>query len=165
MQRRDFLTTAAAAIAAAAAGLAALTAPAVAATGDDDPVALVREMYRVHALSEERRQPVWFAPHRNRFFTRALAGLFAQDHRRENTRLGFDPLYDAQDYKLSTIDVTLQRRDGNRAVVEARFTNMGKPTLIVFDMVRERGVWRVGDIRSVDARQPWSVVKMLRGQK
>ncbi|MCW5772548.1 MAG: hypothetical protein KIT16_12980 [Rhodospirillaceae bacterium] len=146
MLRRSFLAFAA---------LLFLAAPAAA---EDDPVALVRELYRVHGEAEKTKQPAWLPPHRDRFFSRRLAGLIAAAY--ERNAIDFDFIYDGQDYKISELRFMLMRKAGGRATVEARFKNFDLRKRLAYDLVREDEGWRVTDIRAL-GRNGWVLSKLL----
>jgi hypothetical protein len=140
----------------------ALLAPPPALAAEDDPVTVVRELYRVHGEAEKTKQSVLKPPLRDRFFSRSLARLLAEDGKRREARLTYDPIYNAQDFKISDLAVSLKSRQGEKAVVEARFKNFSQPTRLEYDMVRERGAWRVADIRSNGMQPDGMLTRNLR---
>ncbi len=151
MLRRSFLIAA----------LALAAPPALAEA--DDPVAVVRELYRVHAESDKGKAPVWRPPHRDRFFSRALAQLLAADEKRKQARLDYDPIYNAQDAFTGTVEATLKSRAGDKAVVEVVLKD-SEPRRLEYDLVRERGAWRVADIRSAGMKPEGRLSSVLRGR-
>jgi hypothetical protein len=65
--------------------------------------------------------------------------------------MDFDPLIDAQDHQLSNLNVTTEAlAENSHAVVRASFSNAGRPTEIVYDLVWEDGGWRVDNIRGAE---------------
>lgn len=159
MRRRSFLITAAA-LAAAGPALAA----------DDDPIAVVREIYRITIDNLDRVDrgqkmgpPVWRPPNRDRFFAQRLARLFAADDRRQEGRLDFDPISDSQDPKITELAFVQESRAGQKAVVVAQFKNRGEPKRIEYEMVLERGAWRVADIRA-RGKDGWVLSRILTGK-
>ena len=140
----------------------ALLVPPPAAAADDDPVAVVRELYRVHGESEKTKASVLKPPLRDRFFARPLARLLGEDDKRREARLTYDPIYNAQDFKITGLDVALKSRQGDKAVVEARFKNFDQPTRLEYDLVRERGAWRIADIRSNGMQPDGMLTRNLR---
>lgn len=144
--------------------LAAVTllTPLPAAAADDDSVAVVRELYRVHGESEKTKASVFKPPLRDRFFARPLARLLVEDDKRRESRMGFDPIYNAQDFKITGLDIALKSRQGEKAVVEARFKNFDRATRIEYDLVRERGAWRIADIRSNGTQPDGMLTRILR---
>ena len=136
--------------------------PLPAAAADDDPIAVVRELYRVHGESEKTKASVFKPPLRDRFFARSLARLLAEDGRRRESRMGFDPIYNAQDFKIADLEIAQKSRQGEKAVVEARFKNFDKPTRVEYDLVRERGAWRIADIRTNGMQPDGMLTRILR---
>jgi hypothetical protein len=140
----------------------AILVPLPAGAAEDDPVSVVRELYRVHAESEKTKMSVLKPPLRERFFARSLARLLAEDDKRREARLTYDPIYNAQDFKIADLAVSLKSRQGAKAVVEARFKNFDKPTRLEYDLVRERGAWRIADIRSNGMQPDGMLTRNLR---
>ena len=147
MLRRSFLA------------LAALFGFALPAAAADDPVALVREVYRVHAESEKNQTPVWFKPHRDKYFTRNMARLLARDEKAK--KVDFDFIYDGQDFKISALDFALIKSAGNNATVEARFKNFDKPIRLTYSLVREGGAWKIANISSREKGGAWVLSRLL----
>lgn len=57
-----------------------------------------------------------------------------------------DFIIDGQDYRISAIATRLVSQKDDRATVEARFRNFGKPSTKTYALVREQGRWVVDDI-------------------
>jgi hypothetical protein len=83
--------------------------------------------------------------------TPRLAGLYAADDAAFAAcpfgvpGLGYDPLADAQDWRLS--DLTLTTTGGaDRATVKARFQSFGEASVVVFSLEKVDGLWRVDDV-------------------
>jgi hypothetical protein len=135
-----------------------LAAPALASEGD--PQSVIRELYRVHGEQEKTKQQAWQPPHRERFFTRDLAGLIAEAEKRN--AIDFDFIYDGQDFKISDLEFSVKRGSGLTARVEVRFKNFGKPNRLLYDLVQEGGAWRISNVRTGRATQGWMLVQLLR---
>lgn len=148
MQRRTFLI---------AAGVALAAAPALAA--GEEPVSVIRELYRVHAESEKTKKQAWMSPHRERFFTKQLGAAIARAEKRNE--IGFDFIYDGQDYEISELAITPGPSAGNKATVIARFKNFKDQKRLEYTLVREGGAWRIADIRSRE-KPSWTLSKDLR---
>ncbi len=133
--------------------------PALAA--DADPVAVVRELYRVHAEGEKTKKLAWMPPHRERFFTRKLGGMIARAHQRNG--IDFDFIYDGQDYEISELAIQAGRAAGGKAAVIATFKNFKEPKRLEYDLVREGGAWRISEIRSRQ-KPAWTLTKVLAGR-
>ena len=150
MLRRTFLG---------ALALSALAGPALAA--DDDPVALVQELYRVHAEAEKTKVMAWMKPHQARFFTRALGARIERAYQRN--QIDFDFIWDGQDAVIKDLAFQPGRRAGNRATVFATFKNMDQPKRLEYSLVREGGAWRVADIRSRQ-KPSWVLTQVLKSK-
>lgn len=85
--------------------------------------------------------------------------------------LGFDPVTNSQDPLVLSFDTAIERQDGKSATVAVHISDkpgsIAAPTAggtVRYDMVLERGRWRIDDIRgTIDTE--WSVRKMLSGYK
>ncbi len=153
MNRRSILIAAAFLLAA---------GPALAA--EDDPAAVVREVYRVHAAGWKANVPAWKSAQRRRLFSRALLAAFERDGKRREPNLSYDPVYNAQDAKIDGLAVALLRRTGKTAVVEARFRNFDQAVRLEYDLVLEPGGWRVSDIRSNGTKPDGMLSRALSGR-
>ena len=60
----------------------------------------------------------------------------------------YDYLIDGQDYVIRKVSVKLLSRDGDRASVEAKFTNHGVASDKIFLLVREGEDWKVDEIET-----------------
>jgi len=145
--------------------LALIALPAAAASPNDSPQHLMRELYREHdqgngplldpAASKERRV----------FFTESLASALDQELNRadpeELGKLDFDPFYNAQDTELGDLDFAVAKVSGNRTFAIARFSNFGEPIEIVYTVVQDGRGWRIHDIDYGDGH---TLRKLLQGE-
>ena len=148
MHRRRFLI---------ATGILLAAGPALA--GGEDPVGVIRELYRVHAEAEKTKKQAWMPPHRERFFTKKLGAAIARAHRRNE--IGFDFIYDGQDYEISELSITPGPVAADKATVIARFKNFKEQKRLEYTLVREGGAWRIADIRSRE-KPSWILSKDLK---
>jgi hypothetical protein len=150
--------------------------PALAANGPDAPVTAIYQ--RVVASYDGKRNNtdngyfIWKSDKaRRQYFSATTAKLW-----READRLtpkgdegppGFDPVTNSQDPLLRAFDTTIERQDTKTATVLVRISEKPGPItqpvpreLIRYDMVLERGRWRIDDVRgTIDSE--WSLRKML----
>jgi hypothetical protein len=131
--------------------------PALAA--DDDPVALVQELYRVHAEGEKTKVMAWMKPNQARFFTKALGARIERAYQRN--QIDFDFIWDGQDAVIKDLAFQPGARSGNRATVLVTFKNMDQPKRLEYSLVREAGAWRVADIRSRQ-KPAWVLTQVLK---
>jgi hypothetical protein len=52
---------------------------------------------------------------------------------------------------------------GGKAVVIATFRNFKEPKRLEYELVRERGTWRIAEIRSRE-KPAWTLTKVLAGR-
>jgi hypothetical protein len=117
----------------------------------DDATAPVAKAYEIDAT--DGRMP-WESPSRENLFSERLAALFARDERYgwESHSVGlltFDPFLGRQCCSMSDLKLKVVSRSDNKAVVEATFQGYG-PQGAAFDVVLERGAWRIDDIKEPD---------------
>ena len=79
---------------------------------------------------------------------------------------GFDPVTNSQDPMVRAFAVAVEKQDGRSATVAATFRSHNDKSITVrYDLVRERGAWKIDDIRGIVDGEEWSVRKMLRDFK
>src|SRR6266853_1854149 len=124
---------------------------------------LVAQLYKEHSgKSDPLQYPVSKKLLPN-YFYKPLLDLYLKDQEDSKGEVGkidFDPLYDAQDFKISDFNlVVLPDKKGSGYVV-ARFKNMGVDQEIIFELRRTKMGWRIADIQYKDGR---SLRKILKG--
>jgi hypothetical protein len=116
----------------------------------DSPAAVVRELYRLHRNGNGHVFDKSGRRYQQRFFDEKLAGLIWKDLTQtpegEVGALDFDPLYDAQDMRITNFRVGDPAVEGAKVEVPVTFDNFGKRTLIKFRMVKEGGAWKIENI-------------------
>jgi len=95
------------------------------------------------ALDNERAIRRYFAP--------ALATLMIADQseaarRNEVGALDGDPFVDAQDWDIAAFDIAVSETAPGKASATVKFDNAGTPEVVVLDLVKINGEWRVGEI-------------------
>ena len=149
MRRRAILLAAAGLAALAACSRQETKAPETQAPAAPDPAATIRPLYDRYLTEgaefpDFRNQAPWSAD-----LWRQLEAMTQRSEARNEPILDFDPLIDGQDYQLSNLNVATEGMvENSHASVRASFTNMGRPTEIVYDLVWEDGAWRVDNIRT-----------------
>jgi hypothetical protein len=125
-----------------------------------DPVAYIRAIY----VSYERNNPAaWF----DRNYSARLRKLIDAD--RESAakegdagKFDWDPIINAQDWKLTNVKILLVSRTGDDAVVDAAFRNLGSDQQMRFTLVRESGKWAIDDVAALD-KPRWTMSKVFEG--
>jgi hypothetical protein len=95
----------------------------------------------------------------HRIYDSKLQALMDEDVRLahgEVPALDFDPLCQCQDYQHLKASLTVRSASPSAAVVAVTITDLGmpkeKPRNAVFDLVKERGAWRIHDIHADDPK-------------
>ncbi|HVF42021.1 MAG TPA: DUF3828 domain-containing protein [Pyrinomonadaceae bacterium] len=114
------------------------------------PDSVVRELYRVHRkgyghvfVKEGRKL-------QQRFFDENLADLIWKDltetPRDEVGHLDFDPLYNAQDIRITRFRVGAATLEGDKATVNVTFQNYDRKENLKFLMTRTASGWKISNI-------------------
>ena len=116
----------------------------------NSPDSVVRELYRVH---NDGRGRVFDAKGKNyiyRFFDQKLADLIwkniSETPEGEVGNLDFDPLYNAQDTKITNFQVSIMVLDGDESTVIVSFRNFGQRTRIRFKLHHGKEGWRISNL-------------------
>ncbi|HZT58188.1 MAG TPA: DUF3828 domain-containing protein [Pyrinomonadaceae bacterium] len=114
------------------------------------PAAVVAELYRVHRNGYGHVFEKSGRRLQQKFFDKNLAGLIWKDLTEtpegDVGNLDFDPLYNAQDTKITNFRVGAPVVDGANVTVPVTFNNFGKRNTLKFLMVNEDGAWKVANI-------------------
>jgi hypothetical protein len=114
------------------------------------PDAVVRELYRVHRNGYGHVFEKAGRKNQLKFFDRNLAALIWKDLTEtpdgEVGNLDFDPLYSAQDMKITNFRVGAPNLEGSKASVPVSFNNYNQKTKIKFLLVNTDGVWKIENI-------------------
>jgi len=97
-----------------------------------------------------------------KFFDKQLADLIWKDiHDTPNGDVGhldFDPLYNAQEMKITQFQIGSPVLEGDKATVLVSFKNLGQLTKIKFRMVKRGPAWKV---ENVDYGDGFDLIKSL----
>jgi hypothetical protein len=121
-----------------------------------DPVAVVRALYRGYEGKKPpslEKQP--FSPRMRKLL--AADKAYAKG---EVGRLDFDPIVNGQDWKIADLAVTLVSQAQDKAVIEAKFNNLGDAQDLRYDLVRGGGRWLIDEIQST-TKPHWTMSKIL----
>ena len=113
-----------------------------------DPVAYVQAIY---ARYQHNNPPAWY----DQNYSARLRKLVDSDQKEAKAngdagKFDWDPIINAQDWKLSGLKVTLVSKSGDTATVDAAFINLGSKQRIRFTLVRENAKWAIDDIQAVN---------------
>ncbi|HXQ71606.1 MAG TPA: hypothetical protein VN844_14015 [Pyrinomonadaceae bacterium] len=116
----------------------------------NSPDSVVRDLYRIH---NDGRGHVFEAKGKKyiyKFFDQKLADLIWKDITEtpegEVGNLDFDPLYNAQDTKITNFLIGKPVVTGGETTVVASFRNFGQRTTIKFEMVNGKDGWKIKNV-------------------
>jgi hypothetical protein len=122
---------------------------------DADPLTLIKAIYKTYATDKP------LPPH---IYSARLQALVDKDAKETPNgyvgRIDWDVFVDAQDTEITALKIALVTKSAAQAQVRATFKNFGDPSNILFDLVREQGVWRIDEIRET-LKRPWIMSKIL----
>ena len=114
------------------------------------PDAIVRELYRVH---NDGRGGVFEAKGKKyiyKYFDQSLADLIwkniSETPEGEVGNLDFDPLYNAQDTKITGFQVGRPIINGDESTVIVTFRNFGQRTTVKFELHHAKEGWRISNV-------------------
>lgn len=128
----------------------------------NSPDSVVRELYRVHnngrgGVFEAKGKKYIF-----KFFDEKLAGLIWKDITEtpegEVGNLDFDPLYNAQDTRITNFQIAVPVVAGDEATVPVNFRNFGQRTTLKFELHNGKEGWQ---IKNINYGGDSDLVKML----
>jgi hypothetical protein len=131
------------------AACAALTLPAR--SGDASATAFITAIYNSYKGKDAKGVPLDSERTIRRYFEPGLATLMAKDQkaaaqRNEVGLLDFDPFLDAQDWDVTSFDISVTDATAGKAQATVKFVNQGQPMTVVLDLVEVRNAWRIYDI-------------------
>ena len=114
------------------------------------PDGVIRELYRLH---NNGRGGVFEAKGKKyiyKFFDQKLADLIwkniTETPEGEVGNLDFDPLYNAQDMKITNFQIARPVVEGDESTVIVTFRNFGQRTRLKFEMHNGKEGWRVRNV-------------------
>ena len=123
----------------------------------DTPDAVVKDLYKTHdqdmktnkdrLLSGKSRKIL------DKYFDKTLADFIWKDlttHKDEVGILDFDPFYNTQDSDIKNLSVGQWRMSGGKAIVIVKFENSGRKETLTYQLVRQKSVWKISDIKYSD---------------
>src|SRR5258708_10735190 len=114
------------------------------------PASVIQDLYRVHNNGRGHLFEARGKANLYKFFDKQLADLIWKDihdtPEGEVGNLDFDPLYNAQDTKITQFQIGSPVIEGDKATVVVSFKNIGQLTKINFSLVKRGEVWKIGNI-------------------
>jgi hypothetical protein len=124
-----------------------------------DPLAYVKAIYA--AYMEQSPRPSLTDDFYSRRMQRLLDADAKATPKGDAGTIDWDVFVDGNDWALTKMRITLVSRAGKRAQVRAAFLNHKKPRDILFDLVHERGRWRIDEVRQTQPGGRWTMSKIL----
>jgi len=113
-----------------------------------DPAPVVAQIYEPYLAANGRARPLLEAAPWSNSMREALVAMQARSAEMEGPILDFDPLINAQDWRLSDLSTTTDAAvEGSHAVVRASFVNAGVREEVIYDLVWEDDRWKVENVR------------------
>ena len=126
----------------------------------DTPQALLEAFYAPYFSGE-------FTEDESPFFSDELEALYAADAEAtpegEIGALDFDPFVDGQDFELTDFEIGAPGIAGDYASADVTFNNMGHPTTLAYEFVKENGSWQIDDVVSTNPENPYRLSEILGG--
>ena len=126
----------------------------------DTPQALLEAFYAPYFSGE-------FTEDESPFFSDELEALYAADAEAtpegEIGALDFDPFVDGQDFELTDFEIGAPGIAGDYASADVTFNNMGRPTTLAYEFVKENGSWQIDDVVSTNPDNPYRLSDILGG--
>jgi len=118
----------------------------------DKPESLILKLYEVH--QPQKGKEIAFDDDKTlgRYFTQELTALFLRNEEcvkrtHEVCNLDMDPIFDAQDYDDSPLNLEVKEISSKQSILRfsVTLTNLGRRTLI-YEMSKTKSGWRISDI-------------------
>ena len=126
----------------------------------DTPQALLEAFYAPYFSGE-------FTEDESPFVSDELEALYAADAEAtpegEIGALDFDPFVDGQDFELTDFEIGAPGIAGDYASADVTFNNMGRPTTLAYEFVKENGSWQIDDVVSTNPDNPYRLSEILGG--
>jgi len=114
------------------------------------PAAVVTELYRIHKNGNGPLFTKEGKKYHEQFFDRKLAGLIWKDLTEtpegEVGHIDGDPLFNAQDMKITKFAVGAATVEGDGATVPVTFMNFDQKVKITFRLVKTDAGWKISNI-------------------
>ena len=126
----------------------------------DTPQALLEAFYAPYFDGE-------FNEDETPFLSAELEALYTADAEAtpegEIGALDFDPFVDGQDFELTDFEIGAPGIAGDYASADVTFNNMGRPTTLAYEFVKENGSWQIDDVVSTNPDNPYRLSDILGG--
>ncbi len=111
-----------------------------------DPVAYVQAIYA--ALYQRDNPPAWYGQNYSARLKKLIDADQKSAHKNGDAgHFDWDPIINAQDWKLTDIRISLVSQAAGQAVVDASFHNLDSDQHMRFNLVMQAGKWAIDDMR------------------
>lgn len=125
-----------------------------------DPAAVVRQIYDPYLVEDETTPPLEEVAPWSAQMTADIAAMRGRTQAGDAPALDFDPIIDAQDYRVSNVTTSTEAvAEASHAVVRAHFTNLGHDQEVIYDLVWQDDRWKVDNIRTAQ----WDMRRVVTG--
>lgn len=118
----------------------------------NNPENIIFKLYKEHLPQNGKELSFDDEKTLNRYFVHDLTALFLRNaecvnRTHEVCNLNMDPVYDAQDYDSSPLNLKVKKINSQNSSLRFRvtFTNLGRRT-VVYELKKATSVWRINDI-------------------
>lgn len=116
----------------------------------NSPDRVIRELYRVHNNGKGRIFEAKGKKYIYKFFDQKLADLIwktiTETPEGEVGNLDFDPLYNAQDTKITNFQIGKPELEGDNSIVLVTFRNFGQRSSVKFEMQKSNEGWKIKNV-------------------
>ncbi len=136
----------------------ALCASSAHAQANNDPVALITDIYQTYQADTD-------PPGYGDVYSKRLQALVDSDSKDapdgDGGKIDWDVFVNGNDWQVSKLSITLVSKSATRARVRARFYNFKEQQDQLFDLVVEDGRWVIDDVRATRKGNRWTMSKIL----
>jgi hypothetical protein len=127
----------------------------VAFAADQTPKDFLDAIYKTYIGKNAKGMPI-DKPATMRLFTPSLRKAIDDDSRRAAKRnevpnLDGDPFVDAQDWDITSFDISVQDKAPDKATGTVKFDNEGDRKTITLDLVKSTDGWHIDEITTADS--------------
>jgi hypothetical protein len=118
----------------------------------ESPRTFLADIY-VQYTDDEAPVLIWNGEDAQRLFEPALSAAIVGDARAADGRLDgkplldYDPFVQGDDYEINGLSIRILEATASTAMGVVAFRNYGRPAELRFVLVRNRGSWRIRDMR------------------
>ncbi len=125
-----------------------------------DPAAVVRQIYDPYLVADGTTPPLEEVAPWSTQMAADIAAMRGRTQAGDAPALEFDPIIDAQDYRVSNVTTSTEAiAEASHAVVRVRFSNLGHDQEVIYDLVWQDDRWKVDNIHTAQ----WDMRRIVTG--